>query len=80
MHDRSRVQKKHFFSHFEEIGFSSPSLERDHVFCLPIHWNIYFVPTFVNLKYGIEDVTLSKSILPKAGNSYKQDSVIIENN
>ena len=69
--------KNSFFSHFE-VDFTLQAW-KETIFLSANSLEHIFFPAFVNLRYA--DVTLSKAILPKAGNSYnKQDSVIIENN
>ena len=71
--------KNSFFLILKKVDFTLQAW-KETIFLSANSLEHIFFPAFVNLRYA--DVTLSKAILPlpKAGNSYKQDSVIIENN
>ena len=69
--------KNSFFLILKKVDFTLQAW-KETIFLSANSLEHIFFPAFVNLRYA--NVTLSKAILPKAGNSYKQDSVIIENN
>ena len=69
--------KNSFFLILKKVDFTLQAW-KETIFLSANSLEHIFFPAFVNLRYA--DVTLSKAILPKAGNSYKQGSVIIENN